>query len=50
MADSEGPDKIIDKFWAINSKTMKKISNSFSTWAINLAELLLFKYGKGKKK
>lgn len=43
-------DKIIDKFWAINSKTMKKISNSFSTWAINLAELLLFKYGKGKKK
>ena len=39
-------DNIIDKFWEINSKTMKKLSNSLSNWSINLSQLLLYKFDK----
>ena len=39
-------DKIIDKFWKINSNIMKNFSNSLFIWAMNLSKLILYKYNK----
>lgn len=39
-------DKIIDKFWEINSNIMKNFSNSLFIWAMNLSKLILYKYNK----
>ena len=41
-------DKSIDKFWQLNSSIMKKISNSFFVWSLNLAKLILNKFEKKK--
>ena len=42
-------DKSIDKFWQLNSSIMKKISNSFFIWSLNLAKLILSKFEKKNK-
>jgi hypothetical protein len=39
-------DKIINKFWEINSNIMKNFSNSLFIWAMNLSKLILYKYNK----
>ena len=39
-------DKIINKFWEINSNIMKNFSNSLFIWALNLSKLILYKYNK----
>jgi hypothetical protein len=43
-------DKIIDKFWEINSEVMNTFSNSLFLWSNKLAKLILNKYDKKNKK
>ena len=42
-------DKIIDKFWQLNSNIMKKISNSLFIWSLNVTKLILNKFDKKNK-